>query len=42
VELVAFMAGQLTSISTDPGNQLQAGQDGGLFVQTLWADVPDW
>jgi hypothetical protein len=30
------------SISQDPGNSIQIGQDGGLLATTTWADSPEW
>jgi hypothetical protein len=42
VEMQAYLTGPSANISTDTGNALQVGNDGGLYVSTLWAASPAW
>lgn len=31
-----------TPLSTDAGNQLVFGADGGFYAHAVWANTPDW
>jgi hypothetical protein len=42
VALNTYLTGPSANVSTDTGNTLTIGIDGGLFVQQTWSSTPAW